>query len=399
MHTRTVLVFTALLVSSCGTSSATGPASRVVSFDMSVTVQASAEEYQCQFVKMPDDPGTLFVGGGSYATSPGVHHFLLFRTAPMTPPPQLGAPVDCFNTGGVMQYERGFVSGGQLPAGNASFPTGDALAFAPGEVLLFQVHLLNASASDLDAKVHVEMDLVDPASVVSRVGTFRFYDPYIDVPAHGTGTAQMRCHVHHDVTLLSAGSHMHHRGVAYRAYLDSSSDARAPAPFYTTTDWEHPPYWYGPMLAPAGSAIRFTCDYRNDDDVDAIQGPSADLNEMCMFSAFYVPEQDPSEDDCVSMDLHGTGSRSCAQTNSCLSACSPADEPRFGDGLADVGACWQKCIVESCPNVSAVLTAQLECTQKQCAGDCASFGATCSACIASRCKPELDACEALPCRD
>ncbi len=373
-----------------------GTGGATVRFDMSVVVPAHAEQHLCQFVQMPSSARELFIQGGSYTTTPGTHHFLLFRTAPIDPPPVLGVPRDCYEGGGLMQFERGFVTGGQLRAESAEFPPGAALAFRPGEILLLQSHFLNPGEANLESRVHVEMHPARADEVTVRVGTFRFYNPYIYVPARSRATARMRCHVHNEVTVISAGSHMHARGVAYRAYLDPSAGDRATAPFFTTDDWQHPPFWRGPLTAKAGSAIRFECDYDNKEDRTVTQGLQS-TDEMCMFSAFYVPEQPDDENDCVSMDMQGSGGRTCAETNSCIAQCLPADAPRFVEGKADVGACWQKCIAESCPNVSEVLTPQLECTASRCVNECAHYDAACVSCIAQKCKAQLDACQALPC--
>ena len=97
------------------------------------------------------------------------------------------------------------------------------------------------------------------------------------------------------------------------------------------------------------------------------------------------------------MDSHGTGDRTCAQTNSCIQLCDPADLPRFSEGSAEVGGCFQACIAESCPNATGALFPQLLCTQEHCAGACATFGAACSACVLDHCKAELDVCQALAC--
>src|SRR5262249_2591551 len=147
--------------------------------DLSATVAPFAERYVCELVKMPDAPA--LVSGGRYTTTPGTHHFLLFRTAGVDASVPLGAPIDCFEGQGAMRFERGFVTGGQLREESADFPEGAALAFAPGEVLLFQAHVLNGGAAALDARVHVEMRTIDSAKW--RVGTLRFYDPFIFVPA------------------------------------------------------------------------------------------------------------------------------------------------------------------------------------------------------------------------
>ena len=207
----------------------------------------------------------------------------------------------------------------------------------------------------------------------------------------------MRCPVQHDVTIVSAGSHMHRRGTGYRAFLDLPGVAPSAAPFFTTNDWEHPPYYRGPLVAPAGSHVRFACDYQSDSAADVVQGLSAETNEMCMFSAFYYPEGARDEDACVLGDQHGGGTRSCAQTLSCVQTCPRAEAPSFGDGKADVGPCFQKCITDSCPNVTAALFPELLCAQSKCAAECASYGAACSACVLRSCSNELNACQSLAC--
>jgi hypothetical protein len=296
-----------------------------------------------------------------------------------------------------MRFERGFVTGGQVRAETADFPGGAALAFKGGDVLLFQGHFLNAGATATTARVHVELRTTPPASVKHRVGTFRFYDPYVFVGAHSSGSARMRCPVKHDITIVSAGSHMHRRGASYSAYLDLPGAAPASAPFFTTDDWQHPPYYRGPLQAPAGSFVRFGCDYKSDDGADVVQGLSAETNEMCMFSAFYYPEGEAHEDECYDGDQHGTGDRSCAQTASCIQTCPRSEAPAFGDGKADVGPCFQKCITQSCPNVTAKLFPELLCAQAHCATECTSYGADCSRCVLNNCSTELNACQALSC--
>jgi hypothetical protein len=190
---------------------------------------------------------------------------------------------------------------------------------------------------------------------------------------------------------------MHARGVHYAAYLDLPGGSQSTAPFYETTDWQHPPIQIETITAPSGSFIRFECDYHNASSSTFVQGLSADQNEMCMFSAFYYPEADADQDSCVSGDEHGVGDRNCAQTTSCIDLCSPADAPQFSDGRADVGACFQQCVVEACPNVTGALFPQLLCTQEKCAQDCVTHGAACSSCVELNCKSELDACQALSC--
>ena len=75
----------------------------------------------------------------------------------------------------------------------------------------------------------------------------------------------------------------------------------------------------------------------------------------------------------------------------------PEGEPQLSQGSAAVGECFQKCIVDSCPNVTEVLFPELVCTALHCRDECESYGATCTACVIANCKAELDLCQALSC--
>ena len=390
-----LLLAVTVAAASCGDDESQPPLYPAIVFEMKATIEPGEERHVCQFVKLPDDADELFVKGGFYDTSDGTHHFLLFRTAPDMPAPPLNEPLDCYEGEGVMQFERGFVTGGQLAHDAQEFPFGLALAFQPGDVLLMQTHVVNASPEPKEASVRVELTREEPAAVSDRVGTFRFYNPFIYLDPMSQGTAAMRCHINEDVTLLTAGAHMHARGVGYRAFFDPPGKI-ASEPFYTTDEWQHPDYFAGLIEMPKGSAVRFACDYDNTEDRTVVQGLSAD-DEMCMFSAFYYPAQSIEDEICTSMDEHGTGDRSCAQTLSCIQLCPPEGEPRLSQGSAAVGACFQKCIVDSCPNVTETLFPELVCTVDHCRVECESYGATCSACVLANCKEELDACQALSC--
>ena len=339
----------------CGSDSTSPVELAPIAYDMNATVPPGAELYKCKLVKMPDRGGEIFVSGGNYTASEGTHHFLLFRTSKGAEGLPLDKTVDCYEGNGVMQYERGYVTGGTERSESAEFPPGLGLPFESGEILLFEGHFLNTSTQAEEAKIHVELDTVVASEIDYRVGTFRFYDPFIYLPPDAKAKAQMRCHIHHDVTLLSAGSHMHMRGVDYHAYADIAGQPPATTPFYTTHDWQHPVNYENPFALPAGSALRYQCDYVNPSPFVVIQGLSATTNEMCMLSGFYYPQQDAAEDECTSMDMHGTGTRSCAETTSCLSLCPPSDAPDFTPGNAAVGPCFQQCIVDSCPNVTETL--------------------------------------------
>jgi len=376
------------LLAGCGEQQSFSPGDEI-HLTMQLELPAGAESYRCRLMRLPASDGEIFVSGGAHHYSPGVHHYLLFRTTLTAIPAGLDREVDCYAGDTVMRYARGYVTGGQTPDVSADFPPGVAYPFRGGEILLLQAHTQNSGAAALSAEI--EVTLRTTASAAQRAGTLRFYNPYIHVPAHASAHASMRCPISRDITILSAAPHMHRRGVDFQIAHGGGE------PFYRTSDWEQPATLWGPMHIAGGSRLEFRCGYANPSDRPVFQGLSAEADEMCMWSAIYYPALPEDEAACVGMDRLGSGDASCAATTSCLERCPAADRPRFETGSPVVGECWQRCITASCPSATSALFPQLVCTQSRCAAECAETGATCTACVVSRCAAEVDACQRLPC--
>jgi hypothetical protein len=260
-------------------------------------------------------------------------------------------------------------------------------------VLLLQVHYLNATTQPLTSKVEVTLHTT-PTPVPNLAGVLFFYDPFIDVPPAAMATANARCTLPKDITLLGVYPHYHARGVGYQAYLDLPSQAPAADPFYTSTDWTHPaPFNGGPTKIAAGSAIRWYCNYDNSaGSNEFFQGPSALTNEMCMFTGAYYPAMDAASEGCYNdMTMFGNGAATCGDTLTCLQGCGASSAPTMlGQGKGDVDPCWQKCFVKSCTAASDPLMAQLKCLGDNCSAECAA--GNCSTCAQQKCLSQSLAC-------
>ena len=257
-------------------------------------------------------------------------------------------------------------------------PAGVGLELPPGSVLLMQTHYLNATMGTLDSHAEVTFTLSDGKDITQHAGVFFFYDPFIDVPPNAdSARAQMRCLIPSDVTLLSGVSHYHRRGNDYAAYLDPPSAPLADTPFYTSTSWDNPVPLSTSMPIAAGTRLRFSCDYDNSGGPsEYFQGPSAQNNEMCIFSGAYYPALTNDDDLCkTSPDMFGTGQSTCNDMLTCVHACPAGTQPTdLGGGNAAVDPCWQKCFVQSCPGSSGKLLALSACTAAHCVTECARLG-------------------------
>ncbi len=86
--------------------------------------------------------------------------------------------------------------------------------------------------------------------------------------------------------------------------------------------------------------------------------------------------------------MFGTGTATCAATRRCVDACGLSSAPPPDLGLAGepatIEACWQRCVVASCPWASAPLLALTACLETHSDAECQ---AEASACEASACTP------------
>jgi hypothetical protein len=292
-----------------------------------------------------------------------------------------------------MMHARGVVYGSQTPKGAIKMPHDVGLPIAAGDVLLLQSHYLNPGRAALQAHMEVKLDVTTAEHVHTRAGSLIFYDPFIDIPAGGRASAQMRCAIPQDVRLVSVLSHMHKRGVGFSAWLDGADGSMTEAPFYTSKEWDNPVALAKPIDVKAGTRIRFRCDYANEGTADVFQGQSADVNEMCAFNAIYYPAMDHAAETCTKVDVLGAGTRSCKQTLDCVQQCPAGTRPTFADGVPDVHPCWQQCLAASCATAAAPFVGALDCIEQNCTSECANEeSADCLKCVVNHCTEATGAC-------
>jgi len=389
-----------------GTSSSNAPPGSkltTVEFKMDATVGAGKEIFDCQFVTLPNLAGWMVSGEHTYTA--GSHHLLVYSTD-LTSIPAGGSQVqDCYEgANSFMSHVRGFLYGGQTPTGNMQFPTGVGLATTANQVLLFQVHYLNATSADLSAHVDVKLTLDSGTDIVNNAGVLFLYDPFIDVPPGAKAQAQMRVNIPRDITLLSATSHYHARGVGYGAYLDEPTKMGA-APFFTSASWNSPQIESMSMPIAAGSKIRFECNYDNSSGTaEYFQGQSAQTNEMCMFIGAYYPDMGELVNYGYASpgpDMFGTAGASgtnCNDTLSCVQKCPAAASSGASSGPFDASPCVQKCMVGSCTTATTALFPLLECYNSSCTSQCSTTTSTdCRSCIAANCASQYTACSTHTC--
>jgi hypothetical protein len=381
------------------------PAGKGLQIKMTSTLEAGLETERCMFWRVPAEG--MAVNRQEIVYTPGSHHVLVFMT-PYTeiPTTTLGGKAidtsgvfDCGENGATGDWEVAGVAGGAQaahgPPGIDGLPSDTAFKIAPNALLLVNAHYLNASDKALDAEIFINMYTIPPEQVTREAGILFFYNPFISVPAGSAAVAREVCAVNKDITLVNAQSHMHRRGVGYTANLLDATGAQMQE-IYTTTTWEHViAKEMKPALAlSAGQLIDFRCEYMNNEDHRISQGRTT-RDEMCMFVGLYYPKDTKTElcgmtDDWsgryLAANWIGNGTVSGAATAGCLQAAT-AETAADGD--------FDACVVSACPAISTQTSSAARCLATrglgQCATECGTDRAACSACVGEKCTPAMTA--------
>jgi hypothetical protein len=383
-------------------SDASADAGPSITTTLSASIQPNGELYSCTFVALPAQP--LFITGFDHTFSVGYHHLYVYETDLTTLPPGAGTATDCYaGTANPMTHARGNLYAQEVTSGSFSFPPGVALPTTAGQVVLIQAHYLNATAQAIDASATLSIfySSTDPGQ---HAATFFFYDPFIDVGPQGVATASMRCLVPSSLTVLTTMATAHQRAIGYEAFLDTPTTVGA-NPYYHAPGWSDSLPLVATLPIDPGSHLRFLCTYDNSGPTEYLQGTLASTSEQCILSGLYFPEIGPEFDECQSPDELGTGKADCVATQACVDACPAGSAPPANLGLGGepaIDPCWQRCIVASCPDTSALLFALRACVAAHCASSCGGVdagdaGTACTTCEKAQCSAESTACSGDPC--
>lgn len=306
--------------------------------------------------------------------TPGAHHGIVHRTSyrDVLPTealdgtvvdPSAAAPCLPWAVEGVLARGGSGTSGRTTTElGKGVLPDDVAFKIAAGEVLLLTLHMFNATDHEVRACYKANLHSIAEGQVAAEAGVMSWGNPFITVPASGTSTAEMACPVSQGVTLASATSHMHERGVGYSAVLlegDPLLGGRELRTLHEGNTWREPsPTVFSPALSLApGQWIRWSCSYENPEVRNVAQGDQT-TDEMCMFSGAYWPRSDameycggPASRGRAGRPL-GHGTKTGADFVTCMTGHEMAEVYGGGPATSDLRYAVQSCVTELCPAVS-----------------------------------------------
>ena len=257
-----------------GDAPGTGPDESVITLTMSpFVVPAGAEVYRCQDFANPFGGEGAFDAIESHMTT-GSHHLAVFYRDGLAD----GPVEECSG----LEFSPGpFVT--QLRDERLQYPPGIAAVVGAEQGIRLNAHYLNTSSQDISPTVVVKLRRVRPDVEYQRAGTFAMSTLKLDIAPYESKTIALNCTAPADMNVLSATSHMHRHGVAFRSDV-------AGQPLYESSTWDDPPRKdFDPSrLIKTGDNIHFECDYVNQSASALTFGESASTNEMCvLFGQFY----------------------------------------------------------------------------------------------------------------
>ncbi|MEO8552239.1 MAG: hypothetical protein ABI678_19820 [Kofleriaceae bacterium] len=299
-------------------------------------VASGAEIQDCYFFQVPDvaNGADLWIDRTTLALNPGSHHMNVFRVKTIVNlDPANGTPIELGSVHGTVIHgadsldcwkspnwaDWPLVANSQKSAPNEQtldwpLPQGVAARFHPGEMLMLQVHYVNATDQ--------------PTPWVARAGINFYRSKDNDTMELGTlfATQQSIRVCQSDPkprysgacalppgerTIVGANGHFHSRGTEFQMWTWDGVSVTKPddaARFYDNTNWDEPKMETGLSLPlPATGGVWWQCDYQwtppeaGCDAVNAADkqgandccytfGPKVETSEHCNAFVYYYPK-------------------------------------------------------------------------------------------------------------
>jgi len=305
-------------------------------------VPSGHESQNCYFLTAPD-----LAAGQDYwvdrvltALNPGSHHVTVFRVRTIKNlDPAAGAPVQ------LGAYHGTLIEGGDDTKSNPCWdssnwgdwplvansqqstiddyqtdwklPSGVAMRFTPGEMLMLQTHYVNTTdqPTKFGARVGFNFYRYKQPQSPSELGTLFAFQTKIRICASQPDvTYSGTCSFPSPVTIAAANGHFHKRGRTFDMNTWDGVSTKRPAStaqFYQSVNWNEPSMSTGlNVTTPPGGGIWYDCgfewkapSYVTCDDVNAKDpmhandccytfGGITDIGEHCNLFLYYYPKLD-----------------------------------------------------------------------------------------------------------
>jgi hypothetical protein len=244
------------------------------------TLQPGEEKYLCYTVQLPADR-ELAITRMTPTYGVSTHHILFAQTLVDEAAGMSECAVLIRDTW-LPLYTGGVSSGPLVLPAKTGFTV-----LKPGQQLLLQLHLQNASDTPVTDTTTMRVEYTDVTPDLIHAGIFGLDNRKLDIPAHTDAALnEMSCTIDRDLGVFAVIGHMHKHG----AHLDVSRGATAGDEMLYAEDWsfETQPVTPATFTVHKNDMLHLRCTHKNSSDQPVAWGESSDT-EMCAFVMFYAP--------------------------------------------------------------------------------------------------------------
>jgi hypothetical protein len=307
---RRLLLLLSLALAGCGHDVTLDPPPSGQGFQLTsgtFEVPKTTETQRCYFVSVPGSADQeVWVTRYQLAQNQGTHHVNIFRVNTVHnlsgKPGDVVVDGECWKSSNWSDWPLVVNSQDDQQSVDWSLPSGVGARFHGGELLMLQVHYVNATTQQTprQGKVLVNFWTAKDAPP-NELGTLFATNQNIKVcPGETNRSFESRCtFASQGATVVAANGHFHSRGRDFTiAPVDATGNVGAT--FYESTNWAEPPMARGLAVAlPAGGGIDYRCTYDADPSAcgDPANnccftfGPHVETNEHCNAFVYYYPKQ------------------------------------------------------------------------------------------------------------
>jgi hypothetical protein len=301
-------------------------------------VASSTEIQDCYFFKVPDvaNGADLWIDHTTLALNPGSHHMNVFRVKSIVNlDPAAGSPVDMGSVHGTVirgadnlecwksanWADWPLVANSQQSALEKQefdwqLPQGVAARFHPGEMLMLQIHYVNATdqvtpwvgRGGINFYRSKDGDQIELGTLFATQQNIRVCES--NPTPHYSGACALPPGTH---TVVGANGHFHSRGTRFQMWAWDGTSTVKPDDsqrFYDNTNWNEPVMETGmDVQLPETGGVWWQCDYQwsppeaGCDAVNAADkqgandccytfGPKVETSEHCNAFVYYYPKVD-----------------------------------------------------------------------------------------------------------
>ncbi len=280
---------------------------------MGTNIPPGDDREYCEVARLPGSPSdTYYVNRLELGLTPGSHHLIVTAIEPGSATEagaQVGEVRPCSPFGGqVFGEQQSPVIGIQHKYYDERYPEGVGREYHGGQLIVFDLHMLNASEKQVRARAAINFYTIDAARVQRKARAFAFINYTINTPAGQKRDFLGECRFDHDLVVQKLVRHTHQWGTDYKVWYaggDKDGQMIFASPDYETTDHT----FESPVLMKSGSGFRFQCSYQNTTDHALAFGFLA-TDEMCILGGIWFVA-DPADrvggQSCVLMSTDPDG--------------------------------------------------------------------------------------------